>query len=225
MDNIEIEQVKVGSYTVSIIRDDQYIGNCLRRGYEWDSWMRQDLSHITHPDKDILDIGGNIGWNALMFSEYGPVHTFEPVFYKVLNKNITQNVTRHPITLHSCGLSDVNEMADFWIPKREGSVCNYGASRMDAENFPDYEKILTKIQIRKLDDVYTGTPQLLKIDVEGHELQVLKGAEQTIRKHLPHLYIEIFDMEGPVPKFLAELGYTRILPRPEHNYLFLSPLI
>jgi hypothetical protein len=87
-----------------------------------------------------------------------------------------------------------------------------------------YDRV-ADIQVKRLDDAYTGTPCLIKIDVENHELEVLKGAAQTIRKHLPHMYVEIFDFDnGPVPKFLKELGYTQILPRPEHNYLFVSPL-
>jgi hypothetical protein len=81
------------------------------------------------------------------------------------------------------------------------------------------------IRVKRLDDLYTGTPCLIKIDVENHELDVLKGAAQTIRKHLPHMYVEIFDFDnGPVPKFLKELGYTQVIKRPEHNYLFVSPL-
>ena len=73
--------------------------------------------------------------------------------------------------------------------------------------------------------MYTGAPCLIKVDVEGHEFEVLKGAEQTIRKYLPHMYIEIFDFEtGPVAGFMKSLGYTTVYPRPEHNYLFISPL-
>jgi FkbM family methyltransferase len=213
------EDVRVGPYIVTIIRDDQYIGNTLRRGYEWDGWMRQDLRSITRPGTDILDIGGNIGWNALMFSEYCPVHTFEPMFHTILDKNIKQNTSQRPITLHPYGLSDTDGTFDFWIPKGDGLLRNYGASAMTET--PGYEKSQIRVQVKKLDDVYTGTPSLLKIDVEGHELQVLKGAEQTIRKHKPNMYVEIFDMNGPVPKYLAELGYTRVYPRPEHNYLFI----
>ena len=77
----DTDEVPVGKFTVSVIRDDQYIGGCLRRGIEWDGWMRHDLPHLAQPGMDILDIGGNIGWNALMFSDYGPVHCFEPLYH------------------------------------------------------------------------------------------------------------------------------------------------
>lgn len=222
--DFETDEVNVGPYVVSVIRDDQYIGNCLRRGYEWDGWMRQDLPHITKPGVDILDIGGNIGWNALMFSDYGPVHTFEPMFHKVTSRNAKQNMTRHPVTVHPYGLSNAEGDFDFWFPKREGNLCNWGGSGIGEG--PNHVKAPIQIHVKKLDDVYTGTPCLMKIDVEGHELEVLKGAEQTIRKHMPNLYVEIFDFEnGPVLKFLKEIGYTTVVARPEHNYLFLTPRI
>lgn len=220
--DLDTEEVKVGPYVVSIIRDDHYIGACLRRGYEWDGWMRQDLPLITRQGMDILDIGGNIGWNSLMFSEYGPVHTFEPLFHKVVQKNIDQNSTKWPVTSHPYGLSDSEKSVEFWMPLREGPVCNYGGARISDPT--THEKLSMSSPLKRLDDVYTGTPCLMKIDVEGHELQVLKGAEQTIRKHMPNLYVEIFDFEnGPVTKFLKEIGYKEIYPRPEHNYLFISP--
>lgn len=222
--DLETDDVRISGYIMSIPYDDQYIGNCLRQGAEWDGWMRYDLPHLVKPGTDILDIGGNIGWNALMFSEYGPVHTFEPLFYKIISKNIVQNSTRHPITLHPYGLSNRNQICEFWIPVREGNLCNYGGTTMTPST--RHEKALLQAPVERLDDVYSGTPSLMKIDVEGHELEVLEGAEKTIREHLPNLYVEIFDFEnGPVPLFLKEIGYTRILPRPEHNYLFLSPRI
>ena len=222
--DLETDEVRVGPYRVSIIRDDQYIGNCLRRGAEWDSWMRDDLPHLVRPGTDILDVGGNIGWNALMFSEYAPVHTFEPLYHPVISKNIAQNTTLHPITLHPMGLSERKQVLPIFLPKRDGSVCNYGGSSLAPPTATSHEKVGVDVELDTLDAVYTGTPSLIKLDVELHELEVLKGAEHTIRKHLPSMYVEIHDMSGPVPKFLAELGYTRCIARPEHNYLFLSPV-
>ena len=125
--DFETDDVNVGQYTVSIIRNDQYIGRCLRQGVEWDGWMRQDLPHLVKPGTDILDIGGNIGWNALMFSEYGPVHTFEPIFYNVIAKNISQNQLANPVTIHPFGLSHqfCSEIKMF-TPRSDQGLVNYG---------------------------------------------------------------------------------------------------
>lgn len=213
----------VGKFKVDILADDQYIGACVRRGQEWDGWMRQDLPHLTKPGMDILDVGGNIGWNALMFSDYGPVHTFEPVYHAIAQKNVDQNTTRWPITVHTHGLSSRSATVPIYQERHNAeSTCNYGGTTLVPADPRGYER-MADIDVRRLDDVYAGTPCLIKIDVENHELEVLKGAAQTIQRHLPHLYVEMFEFE--VPTFLTELGYTQVLPRPEHNYLFVSPLL
>jgi len=220
----------VGKFIVSVIEDDNYIGGCLRRGCEWDGWMRRDLPLIYKPGTDILDIGGNIGWNALMFSDYGPVHTFEPWFYSVINKNVDQNILLNPIEVHQYGLGSKNDEMMIFITKREpNGLRNYGAASLepipDEKQHPDhagYEKEGPIVSIKRLDDVYSGVPSVIKLDVERHELEVIKGAWQTITKHKPAMYIEILDPSNDeIVKLLTPLGY-KMIPRPEHNYLFIA---
>ena len=217
------DDVKVGKFTVSVIQGDQYIASCLRRGHEWDGWMRQDLPHLYKTGTDILDIGGNIGWNSLMFSDYGPVHTFEPLFHTVISKNIQQNVLKNPVKIHPFGLSsDFCPEIEMFTPRSEtDNLINYGAASLD----PDprwYDKTNGyKVELKKLDDVYSGTPSIIKLDVERHELEVIKGAWRTITTHRPAMYIEILDPSNDeIVKLLEPLGY-KMIPRPEHNYLFM----
>ena len=218
--DVATHNVQNGKFTVRVISDDQYIGRLIQNGYEWDGWMRIDLPQITTPVKDIIDIGGNIGWNALMFSDYAPVHTFEPWFHPIIRSNIDQNTTQFPITLHPYGLSSENTESDFWLYPHTGDVCNYGGASLHGAS--DYTKAPSRVQLRRLDDVYSGTPGLIKIDVEGHECEVLKGAEQTIRRHRPFLYVELFDFDrNPATEYIRHLGYTQFVKRPEHNYLCL----
>jgi FkbM family methyltransferase len=208
------------TYNLTVIKDDQYITPCLEKGCEWDGWMRMELQYFIRPGQEILDIGGNIGFNALMYSDYAPVHTFEPFYHQIIQKNIDQNITKYPITLHPYGLSNTEHESDLYIPQRDGLLCNYGGSGLTF--FPNSVK--TKVILKTLDSVYTGAPCLIKIDVEGHEFEVLQGAEKTIRTYLPHMYIETFDStDGPIFEFMNSLGY-RMIPRPEFNYLFISPL-
>jgi hypothetical protein len=63
---------------------------------------------------------------------------------------------------------------------------------------------------------------MMKIDVEGHELEVLRGARETIQKWRPTLWVEIFNFStNPVVEFLMkDLGYKNVQARPESNYLF-----
>ena len=58
---INLVDVNNGKYKVSVIADDEYIGPLIARGYEWDGWMRADISKHYKVGTDILDIGANIG--------------------------------------------------------------------------------------------------------------------------------------------------------------------
>jgi hypothetical protein len=220
----ETEDVHVGKFKVSIIGDDAFIGNHLRQGAEWDGWMRQDLPYIYKHGTDILDIGGNIGWNALMFSDYGPVHTFEPIFHKVITKNTSQNLLQNSVVVHPYGLSDKSSrLGHMFIPRRENGRTNYGGASLDPDPrwYDASPSSAHSVNLEKLDDVYHGVPSVIKLDVERHELEVIKGAWTTITKHLPAMYIEILDPSNDeIVKLLEPLGY-KMIPRPENNYLFI----
>ena len=61
------------------------------------------------------------------------------------------------------------------------------------------------VQVRRLDD-FALAPTAIKIDAEGAEWSVLRGAEQTLRIHRPVLLVENGNW-GQVTEYLASLGY------------------
>ena len=212
---------RVGKWLISSIKDDEHIGPWLARGVEWENWMRQDVEFAYKPGTDILDLGGNIGCNALMFSDYGPVHTFEPLFHKIIQKNIEQNSLSNPIQVYPFGLSSAPSDMNIYFPKTKNGLHNYGCCSVQP-NKDEHSNTSVVIHLERLDDVYKGVPSVMKIDVEGHELAVLKGADATIRRHMPALIVEIHHFEeSPVSKYIQNLGYTRCVVRPHGNYLFL----
>jgi hypothetical protein len=102
---------------------------------------------------------------------------------------------------------------------------NYGGTSIYTDEGTDYSTE-TKVDCRRLDDIYKGgRVSIIKIDVEGHELQVLEGARDTIKRDLPTILIEIHEYdESKVPSLLKELGYIRDpIERPEKMFLFPSP--
>jgi FkbM family methyltransferase len=219
---LQVKCVHNGKYNIFVIVDDEYIGPVITHGYEWDGWMRSDIEKYYKPGTEIIDIGANIGYNSLMFSDYGPVHAFEPIFHKVVQLNIENNKLIHPIHIHPFALSDVKRITDMYIPNKVGTsgLRNYGGTSMYKTDGSD-ETTKTFVECHRLDDIYKGTPSVIKIDVEGHEIEVLKGAENVIKKHMPTLLIEIFDFENnEVPKYLKSLGYGDPKIRPENIYLY-----
>ena len=219
---IDIVRVNNGRYTVFVIQNDEYIGPTIAHGHEWDGWMRKDIQEYYKEGTEILDIGANIGYNALMFSDYGPVYAYEPVYHEIVDLNIKHNTLKNDIFLYGCALSNVECTTRMYIPERgcqyENKI-NYGGTSLTM-----HEKLgnqTVNVECKRLDDIYTGTPSIIKIDVEGHELQVLEGAIDTIKKHKPTILIEIHDFEkSAIPKFLESLGYDKPHTRPESIYLY-----
>jgi FkbM family methyltransferase len=223
--SIDVVCVNNGKYNVFVIKNDEYIGPCIARGFEWDGWMRQDVSMYYKSGTDILDIGANIGYNTLIFSEFGPVHSFEPVYHGIVNKNTEINETKHPIKVYNCALSNEQREDEIHLPSRgcqsETLLYSGGTSFHHA---PDMKGVGVRVKCEKLDAIYEGTPSILKIDVEGHELQALEGAKETITQHKPMILIEIHDFteDNEVHKFIKDLGYNDPITRPEAMFLYTS---
>jgi len=219
---VQVKCVNNGKYNVFVISDDEYIGKAISNGCEWDGWMREDVEKYYKDGTEILDIGANIGYNSLMFSDYGFVHAFEPVFHQIVNLNAKNNKLKHEIKVYPIALSDKTDKVDMYIPNKseKTGLRNYGGTSMyKTPGFDDQTK--TEVECQKLDDIYTGVPSIVKIDVEGHELKVLKGAENIIKKYMPTLLVEIFNFENSeVAKYIKSLGYGDPELRPEHVYLY-----
>ena len=47
-----------------------------------------------------VHVGANIGYNSLMFSDYGPVIAFEPVFNEIVNMNMRDNNLKHKVSVY-----------------------------------------------------------------------------------------------------------------------------
>lgn len=221
-----VKCVNNGKYNVFTIADDEYIGPTINAGHEWDGWMREDVQKYYIPGTEIFDIGANIGYNSLMFSDYGPVYAFEPIYHKIVKLNIENNKLKHKMYSVPVALSNNSKPVSMYLPNsvKSTGLRNYGGTSIHKDEGTDHSSE-TKVECRRLDDIYKGRVSFIKLDVEGHELQVLEGAKNVILKNLPTLLVELIDYENSeVPSFLKELGYTmKPIERPEKMFLFPSP--
>ena len=128
----------------------------------------------------VLDIGANLGCLALPLSSWvgrnGKVECWEPDpdNYGELTNNLRRNGVTN-VTCHQSALGDTDRRARF---RRglNGEVSDHG----------DIE-----VPLHRLDNAATGRVDLIKIDVEGFEGQVLAGAEATILRDKPILFVEV----------------------------------
>jgi len=116
-------------------------------------------------------------------NEYRKIIAFEPSpkQYKECTEN-SKNI--RDIKIHQCGLW--NENTDIYFNDESASTGGAHISGKPKDN-------ATKIKARKLDDILNGEEAtFIKMDVEGAELNALKGAAQTILKYRPKLAICVY---------------------------------
>jgi FkbM family methyltransferase len=172
---------------------------------------------LVAPGALILDIGANIGWTALHFATCAPdtrVWCFEPIpgTRAHLERNLALNGIAN-VTVCPFGLADKAGELTFYCYK-EG----FGnASLANVSGRDSVEEVVCSV--RRLDEVVLEhglTPSFLKVDVEGAELFVLRGALQTLRRHTPVVFAEMlrkwaatFDYHpNEIIDLLDSLGYA-----------------
>jgi len=152
------------------------------------------LEFLLKEDSVFFDIGANKGEYAYYAEKLiNPknIYLFEPE--KKLNKQL--NAIFKNCNVFDVALSDSARTHQFKIPVING-VADNCLSSLEVDNKEDNETeaIIYEVKTNTLDTFLkekNAFPDLIKIDVEGHELSVLKGAENYISTHHPSLIIEI----------------------------------
>jgi len=141
----------------------------------------------------VLDIGANIGNHTLAFAtRAASVHAFEPIpaIYQLLHDNVAANGLAHVHT-HPVALSDTAGTATIYMVKQG----NFGASSFD-QRADGVEPVEVN---KQTGDEFVrqhglGRIHFIKIDVEAHEVYVLRGLMETLRRDLPWLTMEWNDL-------------------------------
>jgi FkbM family methyltransferase len=141
------------------------------------------LRHI-RPGQQVLDIGAAAGYYTLLAARLvgpaGSVVAFEPHpnNLRYLRGHVRQNRLKQ-VRVLDLAIADQHGTAHF------GGGSGTGTSRLQEQG--EFE-----VAVRRLDDLaeeHGLAPQHIKIDVEGAELEVLRGGEQLIRKHRPTIFL------------------------------------
>lgn len=143
-------------------------------------------------DIAVYDIGANTGYYGMLAAnldkERVQTYSFEPLpqHTSCIRENIRINGFEKS-SVFEFALGEKDEEKTFYTA---GSGSTFDPSFIGGS--PEEQ---VSVKIRRLDEVVTAEnlqkPDFIKIDVEGHELQVLKGATSTIKASLPVLFIEV----------------------------------
>ena len=144
------------------------------------------LLHHLKKDELFIDIGANVGHYSLLAAGIcdGDVMAFEPVplTFTKLNRNIDLNNLNEKIKTFNIGIADKNTFLNFTINR---DAMNSVALENDSE--------VVSTEVKRLDDIlHDKNPTFLKIDVEGFEYFVLKGAKNVLaNESLKFIIIEL----------------------------------
>jgi FkbM family methyltransferase len=169
-------------------RNDTYIGASLRKYGEFSGEEIALFRVIVQPGRTVLDVGANIGVHTVELSRLtgpaGVVHAFEPqrLIYQVLCANVALNSLTNVFTHHAAvGATGGSLLVPTLDP---GGRHNYGGVSLLGSPHGEPVPMFT------IDSLDLGDCQFIKLDVEGMETEALHGAEATIRRFRPMLYVE-----------------------------------
>lgn len=165
------------------------------------------LDRMVRKGGTALDIGANIG----MFS-YRLAGLAEKVVAFEINDDLLAELEAwNPgnIEVVAKGLSSEAGEATLYIPVLNGKKL-VGWASLAPGNCPDTNEHVTKpVQTVTLDSLALRGVTFIKMDVEGHELEVLRGARETLRTNRPVMMIEIRERNlEAIRELLEELGYA-----------------
>jgi FkbM family methyltransferase len=179
-------------------------------------WEGVSLTLWTHLCEDaqvVLDIGANTGVYALVAQTVNPgcrVFAFEPV--KRVHDKLVQNVelNHYPTTTVQSAVSESDGTAVIYDTSSEHTY-----SVTVNKNLCEHPELAvsTEVQTRSLDSFVReyglDKVDLIKIDVETHEPEVLRGYAQFLPKHRPCILVEILSDEigEKVEAIVSDLGY------------------
>lgn len=195
------------------------IGGEIFRQRIFDLGVSECAWRLLAPGDQVLDAGANLGYMTMLFAarigSSGVVHSFEPhpqVCAK-LRRNVDrihQHENAGRVVVHECALGDSRGTAALietdYFALNEGTAKIASAAEADAPNVRRHS-----IPLETLDSLFpTESFALLKIDVEGFEAEVLKGAEGLLSsRRVRHIIYEDHSLGGSgLATLLSGYGYT-----------------
>jgi FkbM family methyltransferase len=229
-----------GGFRIHYLRKDKAIGRLFEQGFFWELWMHSVIGDMYEPGTDMIDAGAHIGTQTMCMADIvrdsnteGTVHAFEPIYYHMVLLN-TRMYKEGLVSVYPFGVNDVSGMLSTKIhPWNAPNDINFGATALDP-SLCDPEKISlysgtygpVQIPLITLDNArfesgnITRRVSVVKIDVEGMELNVLKGMQRILEEDRPFLIIEIWEqrfktfVESEEGKHLLDL-YAVFKPNPD----------
>lgn len=204
-------------------------------GYPEEALINWCNDVLIKDDKIFIDIGAHNGtWSTTIASKAKHTYSFEcnPEIYCCFCGNIFLKQLCHKITPLNIGLSNIDDSLTYYYRTQDGG--GNGFTYLGLER--DEDSIKKSLPVRTLDSYNLTNIGFIKIDVEGHEKQVLEGAVETLKNNnYPPFVFESWsswreDNEKHIParklrddlfSFIKTLGYI-IRPLNGYDEIFIA---
>ena len=175
--------------TILYNKNDIYIGKSIEKYGEFSYLEAKIFEQICKAGDIVIEVGANIGAHTLYLSKLvgnGFVFAFEP--QRLIFQNLCANLALNSISnVFAYQEAVSNENGTIIIPE-----CNFKENNNFGGINIENTKNGTTVNKQKLDNFLNKIDRLklLKIDVEGMEISVIKGASELIKKFRPMIYVE-----------------------------------
>jgi FkbM family methyltransferase len=202
----------------ALFPNDNAVSSSIINGWQYEPYIFEFIikNNISTTGKEVIDIGANNGSFAVDFAhlvgDKGSVHSFEPqrIIYYQLCGNVFINGLDN-VYCHNIAIGDSEEEIKIQKP----NYFQYGNVNFGDVKVGNIEGESVLVKQSRLDSFDFNDLAFIKIDVQGYELNVIKGAEKTIEKHRPYLFVEFEDdllqeagtSEKELQEKIESLGY------------------
>ena len=201
--------------------NDEVVHGLYRRTGTWAPALLDLLSNDLLPNGGtLLDIGANIGLVAIPATERCPIRTLafepDPRNAELLRRNVALHSLETRIGVHQVALFSAEGAMTL-----ARDAANHGDHRLVSEKDPARDTVV--VQTARLDSILADgklvRPLVAKIDTQGAEVDVLKGARETL-SHTDYAIVEVWpaglkrlsrQLEDLINEIAAEFRYARLL--------------
>ncbi|MFI5071363.1 MAG: FkbM family methyltransferase [Terriglobales bacterium] len=187
---------------------------------DFEQMLEDYYCEVLSPGDACIDVGAHVGRHtfplARCVGSSGKVFAFEPIpaIAAQLRAAIKAELDHHEIELRECALADTNGEVDFVLVREAPGYSGLLPRHYDSEVTTE----IIRVNVQRLDDLASCLPPIrfIKIDCEGAELRVMRGAKKLLKRDRPIISFECGDASlesynydaGDIFDFLDGVGYA-----------------
>lgn len=169
------------------------------------------IASVVRLGDHVVDAGANIGFHTMHLAKLvgprGRVDAFEPLPYlaDALEASVQENGFEERLRVHRLGL---DERAGVLPLRHAPRTANFGGGHFAPNDRVPSNHADVVVPTARLDDVIGGAPcRFMKIDVEGAESRVIRGAEATLASAKPVILAELHDRQLQIVSGIGATGF------------------